>query len=108
MNRLIVMRKNFPLRQVSLASGNMLIGRDLDSDLFIDHPEISRQHAEMVVVANVVLVHDLGSTNGTFVNGRKVQTQALCHNDVVRVGDTDIRYLRREPSVVASDFMGLS
>ena len=108
MNRLIVMRKNCPLRQVSLAGGSMLIGRDSDSDLFINHPEISRQHAEMVVVENVVLVHDLGSTNGTFVNGRKVQAQALHHGDVVRVGDTDIRYLRREQSVVASDFLELS
>ena len=56
-------------------------------------PELSREHARITVADGTATIEDLGSTNGTFVNGKQLdRPRRLTPGDVVRVGGTDLRY----------------
>lgn len=72
----------------------MVVGRGTDADLRINDPGISRRHLEFMVTVGragedpVVEVHDLGSTNGILVDGRKVPRATLREGSQVRVGNT--------------------
>jgi pSer/pThr/pTyr-binding forkhead associated (FHA) protein len=59
--------------------GSMTVGRASDCDLSIPGEEISRKHARLKVMPEGVEVEDLGSSNGTFINGKRIST-ALAHN----------------------------
>ncbi|HEY0709186.1 MAG TPA: sigma 54-interacting transcriptional regulator [Polyangia bacterium] len=70
-------------------SGNLLIGRGANADLRIDFVTISRQHARMVIEPGVVRLSDLGSQNGTRVNGERVTSERqLQYGDIIGFGDT--------------------
>lgn len=74
-------------REVALKTGENLIGRAAEATVFVDDPSVSRAHAKIVVTETNATLHDLGSKNGTFVNGIRVETsQALRHRDVIAVG----------------------
>jgi hypothetical protein len=75
-------------RVVQLKQGSNVIGRGTGSDLQLMDQGVSRRHADVHVADGQTTVYDLGSTNGTSVNGHPVRTQALQHGDVVRVGHT--------------------
>jgi len=65
-----------------LRAGTLLVvGRALTSDIPVFDPTISRRHAEVVCGEEGVEVRDLGSSNGTFVNGAKVETARLSPGD---------------------------
>jgi adenylate cyclase len=72
---------------IELTEGRIaVVGRAVTSDLPIYDPTVSRRHAELSVVAGGVRVHDLGSSNGTFVNGTRVTEQVVADGDVVTFG----------------------
>lgn len=75
-------------RALELKAGSNLIGRGSDSDLQLLDQGVSRRHADVHLADGHVTVYDLGSTNGTSVNGHAVQSQQLQHGDVIRVGHT--------------------
>lgn len=81
-----------------LTAPGLVIGRGSESDLRINDPGVSRRHAEFRVGGGrfgstpSVTVVDLGSTNGTYVDGRKVSEAELRPGSVVRVGSTDVRF----------------
>ncbi|MGI8666846.1 MAG: FhaA domain-containing protein [Jatrophihabitans sp.] len=75
-------------RSAELKSGSNLIGRGADTDLQLMDQGVSRRHADVHIVDGQATVYDLGSTNGTSVNGHSVQSQQLQHGDVIRVGHT--------------------
>lgn len=58
---------------VSLAPGEVIVGRGHDCDLTLDDPLVSREHARLTVADDLLVVEDLGSRNGTVVNGERVQ-----------------------------------
>lgn len=62
------------------------IGRHQDSDILLDDITVSRRHAEVVKTSNSLLVRDLGSLNGTYVNQSRVDEFALKHGDELQVG----------------------
>jgi len=74
-------RKDFPL-----VNGPLVIGRKVDADLRVPQVEVSRAHCEISISGKKVVIRDLGSSNGTFVNDQKVQQTALKAGDRVRVG----------------------
>jgi pSer/pThr/pTyr-binding forkhead associated (FHA) protein len=77
--------------------GSMTIGRNHDCDISIATDEISRQHAKLQVTPSGVMVEDLGSANGTFVNNQRVHGSAMMKgNDELRL-DT-IRFLLVSPT----------
>ena len=76
-------------RNVKLRGGGHVIGRSPDADIIIDDPYASEYHARVGLQDGQVLVHDLGSTNGTYVNGRRVTTPAaVATGDTVQIGKT--------------------
>jgi class 3 adenylate cyclase len=74
----------------------LVIGRDVDhSDAVVAHATVSRRHARLVFADNVLQVEDLGSTNGTAVNGSVVAARAphaLHPGDRLRLGDIDLEF----------------
>jgi pSer/pThr/pTyr-binding forkhead associated (FHA) protein len=64
-----------------------LVGRNEDCDLFIDHKSVSKQHCVLVKTEGLVLVRDLGSTNGTRVNGQRIRRAALLPNDNLAIAN---------------------
>ena len=71
--------------------GSLEIGRDCDGLLLLD-PEVSRRHIQLELREGVLVVTDLGSTNGTTVNGSRIdQPTQITENDVVRLGGTDVQ-----------------
>jgi DNA-binding winged helix-turn-helix (wHTH) protein len=74
-------------RTVPLAPGASVIGRDPDAAVWVEAASVSRRHAQVMVRADQATVEDLGSKNGTFVNGRRIETPtALADGDQIRVG----------------------
>jgi hypothetical protein len=69
-----------------------ILGRDNTADVILDDPGISRQHTEIRVTSDgphlITNIRDLGSTNGTFVNGERITSQRLTDGDRVNVGRT--------------------
>ena len=93
------------------------IGRDDDCEIVVDSPEISRFHAQLKVLRNGRLeIADLGSLNGTFVNGRRITAEPLRRGDKVRLGphfcfkvlyqdDEDFTYARQLYEQAHSDYL---
>lgn len=84
-----------PAREVrlTLADGApLVIGRSADADLPLADPEASRRHARLALVRGVVYLADLGSSNGTFLNGKALTDESieLRPGDDVDVGNTRI------------------
>jgi pSer/pThr/pTyr-binding forkhead associated (FHA) protein len=67
-----------------------LVGRDEGCDLRLDHKSISKLHCVIVRTDGLLLIRDLGSTNGTRVNGQRVRRAALLPNDTLAIAN--LRY----------------
>ena len=72
-----------------------VIGRSSDADVRVDDANVSRRHAEVRRIGDGYSLVDLGSTNGTEVNGQRIQETALMNGDVISVGTTRITFERR-------------
>lgn len=70
------------------------IGRQGDNDLVVSDPGISRHHAEVINERGSCTLHDLGSTNGTYVNGSVVTEHVLRHGDRISLGSTVVEFRR--------------
>jgi pSer/pThr/pTyr-binding forkhead associated (FHA) protein len=68
-----------------------LVGRKESCDLRLDHKSVSKLHCVIVKTDGLLLMRDLGSTNGTRVNGRKVRRAALLPNDCVNIASFAFR-----------------
>jgi hypothetical protein len=75
-------------QRYELRHGSNVVGRGSDSDLQLLDQGISRRHLDIQFDGRFATVYDLGSTNGTSVNGHDVGSQVLRHGDVIRVGHT--------------------
>jgi chromosome segregation ATPase len=71
------------------------IGRAAGCELQIDSGSVSRHHALVLVGPREAIIEDLNSTNGVFVNGRKVSRQPLSDGDAVTIGEIQFRYFAR-------------
>ena len=76
-----------------LRPGRLVIGRTVDNDLQIDSKFISRHHCQIVTQADSCLIEDLNSTNGIFVQSKRVRRHNLNDGDVVQVGQHEIMYI---------------
>jgi len=85
-------------RRIALAKERILVGRDPTCDVRIDRPRVSRLHAALRHRDSTVVVTDLGSAGGTFVNGMAVIAPSeLRHGDVVAFADVPLRYDSGQP-----------
>jgi pSer/pThr/pTyr-binding forkhead associated (FHA) protein len=72
-----------------LDRGKVAIGRETDNDIVLYEPEVSRHHIKMLLTKNGYMIEDLNTTNGTFVNNRRLMQQRLLDpNDAIRIGET--------------------
>ncbi len=69
-----------------LGEGETSAGRSAESDIFLEDVTVSRHHAVFAVDGEGLTVTDLGSTNGTYVNGRRHETAVLAPGDEVMLG----------------------
>ena len=80
-------------QRIELHEGHYILGRHLENDIVLNDTNVSRRHAEFVCAAAEVVVRDLGSTNGTKVNGVLITgEQLLQHGDVVNFGTAQVRF----------------
>ena len=69
-----------------------VIGRGSEADIIIDDPGVSRRHLEIRVTPDAVIATDLGSTNGTFVEGHQVPAATLVDGNTITIGRTRIMF----------------
>ncbi|AMK57317.1 FhaA domain-containing protein [Bifidobacterium angulatum] len=78
--------------QYLLTKEKTILGRGSGCDIVIDDPGISRKHLEIDVTPNGVIARDLGSTNGTYVEGHQVPAATLLDGNTITIGRTRILY----------------
>ena len=70
------------------------LGRSPDNDIILDDRRVSRHHAQLVADGGLLLLHDLQSANGTWVNGRRISEQQLHAGDLVSLGGVEFVFRR--------------
>ena len=86
--RLVMSQGPEPGRTFPLDEDFISLGRDPGNDIVISDPQVSRQHARITRQGGLMVIEDLGSTNGTFVNGMRLAApHTLANGDVVGLGD---------------------
>jgi len=96
MAELILMRSDAAPHRFPVSVSRLRIGREVDCDVRVAHRTVSRCHAELVSVGRGAFLRDLGSCNGTFVNGRMVRQSRLRDGDIVNLGRHELRYVGSE------------
>jgi len=95
--RIVVVKGTRAVANLALVPGRLQIGRASDNDLALESKYVSRRHCELITVNDGPQVHtilvDLGSRNGTLVNGRRIKRHRLTQGDVVQLGDHELRCL---------------
>ena len=91
--RLIIATEGRTTADLPLKIGRVIIGRTVDNDLQIDSRFVSRHHCQIITTAQGSLIEDLNSTNGIYVQGRRVRRHNLNDGDVVAVGKHEIMYV---------------
>jgi len=86
MSKLILKFEDRILKEVPMGSSAVTIGRLPNNTVAIDNPAVSGQHARVIVAGGQVIVEDLNSRNGTFVNNQAVTKHTLQEGDVIRIG----------------------
>jgi len=81
-------------KRILLDRAVTVIGRSLQSDIPVGDPAASRAHAELRRVGDNYYLFDSESTNGTFLNGERVEEAVLAEGDVILIGETELRFER--------------
>ena len=102
MAKLIMSLENAVIREVPLDKERFTIGRKAHNDIQIDNLAVSGEHALIVTILNDSFLEDLGSTNGTLVNGNPVKKHILQSNDVIEIGKYKLKYVSEAPGGQAS------
>ena len=95
--RVVLSLKGERLSECFLVPGRFVIGRTSDNDLPVESKFISRHHAQLVTTEEGTVVEDLNSTNGVYLNGRRVRRHRLAEGDVIRIGMHDLSYAKVVP-----------
>ena len=93
MPRLVLSLDGVVLREVALTKDRTTIGRRSHNDIVIDNLAVSGEHAVIYNSAGEVYLEDLGSTNGTTVNGQPIKKHLLQSGDAVEIGKYRLKFL---------------
>jgi pSer/pThr/pTyr-binding forkhead associated (FHA) protein len=105
MAKLILSVDGQVLKEYTLSKERTLIGRKPHNDIQIDNLAVSGEHAAIITILNDSFIEDLGSTNGTMVNGKPIKKHFLQNNDVVEIGKHKLKYFNDAPAAAtAADF----
>jgi pSer/pThr/pTyr-binding forkhead associated (FHA) protein len=101
--KLIHMLHGVVVSEIVISEGEMTIGRNRGSDLQIDDPRVSGEHALLKIQKNEympeildVIIKDLDSTNGTYVNNLQVTNQKVANGDVIKFGTHEFKLVDDE------------
>jgi len=97
MAKLILSMDGLVLKEIPLVKERTSIGRKPHNDIQIDNLAVSGEHAVIVTILNDCFLEDLGSTNGTLVNGNPVKKHFLQNNDVVELGKYRLKFIGDAP-----------
>ena len=86
MAKILLKYKEAAVKEIPLDKESTTIGRKPDNDIVIDNQAVSGHHASITVEGDKLMLEDLGSLNGTFVNGQKISKTELFNGDVVLIG----------------------
>jgi len=103
MAMLIVMTPKGQTTQLPVAEPTMAIGRDEHNHVVLASPRVSRFHATLTTEGPLVILRDLGSRNGTFLNGKRIEMQVLANGDNVDIAGYWMRFLAPEQEAVTDD-----
>jgi hypothetical protein len=93
------------LKEIPLTKERTTIGRKPHNDIQIDNLAISGEHAVVITILNDSFLEDLGSTNGTFVNGQSVKKHFLVNGDTIELGKYRLKFVSEVPQqTAAADF----
>src|SRR3954451_7885634 len=93
MAKLILSMDGLVLKEIPLAKERTTIGRKPHNDIQIDNLAVSGEHAVIVTILNDSFLEDLGSTNGTVVNGNAIKKHFLQNNDVIELGKYKLKFV---------------
>jgi diguanylate cyclase (GGDEF)-like protein len=80
-------------KRVPVGTAPIEAGRSSSCDIALDHESVSRHHARILWTGSGYRLQDLGSTNGTYVNDKRIREQELCDGDIIRVGRTILKFM---------------
>ena len=83
--------------------GSVLLGRSSEAQLRLHDADSSRQHARIVCAGGRWVLHDLDSTNGTWVNGKRIQSHELRPGDRIEVGNNEIAFCQVDADLETGD-----
>ena len=92
MPKLIASIDGVVVKEVQLTKDRTTLGRRPYNDVVLDNLAVSGEHAAIQMKSGIATLEDLGSTNGTYVNGKPIRKQALVHDDLIEVGRYKIKY----------------
>jgi pSer/pThr/pTyr-binding forkhead associated (FHA) protein len=98
MAKLILSLEGSVIREVTLDKERVSIGRKATNDIQIENLAVSGEHACIVTILNDSFLEDLGSTNGTLVNGNQIKKHILQNNDVIEIGKYKLKYVGDAPA----------
>ena len=90
--------------EYELDKERITIGRKPDNDIQIDNLAVSGKHALIITILDDSFLEDLGSTNGTYVNGKLIKKHALKNGDVISIGKHELKYVNEHASADDDDF----
>lgn len=93
MAKLILSLDGALLGEYPLDKEHITIGRRSANDIHIDNLAVSGEHATIVTIGNNSLLEDIGSTNGTRVNGKQIKKHVLQHGDAIQLGKYQLKYI---------------
>ena len=97
MAKLILSMETTMLKEIPLTKERTTIGRKPHNDIQIDNLAISGEHAVVITILNDSFLEDLGSTNGTFVNGQSIKKHFLQNSDTIELGKYRLQYVSDVP-----------
>jgi pSer/pThr/pTyr-binding forkhead associated (FHA) protein len=103
MAKLILSMDGLVLKEIPLTKERTTIGRKPHNDIQIDNLAVSGEHAVIVTILNDSFLEDLGSTNGTVVNGNPIKKHFLQNNDVIELGKYKLKFIGDAAPVPAGD-----
>jgi predicted component of type VI protein secretion system len=98
MAKLILSLDGQLIKEFTLSKERTTIGRKPHNDIQIDNLAVSGEHAIIMTILNDSFLEDLGSTNGTLVNGQPVKKHFLQSNDTVEIGKYKLKYMNEAPA----------
>jgi pSer/pThr/pTyr-binding forkhead associated (FHA) protein len=103
MAKLILSMDGLVLKEIPLTKERTTIGRKPHNDIQIDNLAVSGEHAVIVTILNDSFLEDLGSTNGTVVNGNPIKKHFLQNNDVIELGKYKLKFVGEAAPAAAGD-----